>query len=941
MAASGETLMARGGIPAVFEGVTPEETRSPVSRAATKLALEALLAEARTDVPFAQAAIVMREENPGWVTLLAQVGGETDDWGELPATDVGIDFMASVPGGLMYSPDDRLTKGTSDLADLGFHMAWSCALNNKGDSHGMVTFLRTSAEPFTPGEEARLQRVSDQCALLVSEYRDEVLRGHDAMRRAAVDEVCRWGDADRPLPQLFEELAPTLAASLSADYVQLAAVTAEGLVEIIGSEPVIHLGPGDVCSWAHSQIDLIIAQRRAVVEYRPSKVLGLWPQAFAAAGIEHVAAALLQRGEDVLGALVVGRRSRMRLGEAESAYLSTVASVLTWVLHGRQREMQLRGMETRYQRLFDEAPVMYVITNDSAGADMVVDCNAMFLETLGYSREDVVGKPTAAFYAGPSHGPAARPQRGRTGGHVREEERSLQAKSGAIIDTVMRSTPEVDEDGQTVGALMMFVDISERKALQDQLAHRAFHDPLTELPNRELFMDRARHAVERNSLDGLLTVVALVDLDDFKFVNDTLGHAAGDELLLEVGARLHGAILAGDTVGRLGGDEFAVLLETQPSEEAAHECLEALLRAFAAPFQVGERQLFVAGSLGYACTRDPAANVADLLRRADAAMYESKRRGKGVLSMFSPELETRAGKRLEVASLLRQSVESEAIDVAYQPIVDLWSGRVLEAEALARWHTTEHGVVPAQEFIPVAEEAGLIVHLGAIVMRRALTDLLRWQAEGLVPHDFKVAVNVSGRQLERASLVEDVLELLDSVGVARGCLTLEVTESVALTEGEHSVAKLRRLRDAGVNIAIDDFGTGYSSLSYLKRLPVDTIKVDRSFVAGLAEDAKDSAIVQAVLAFASGLQLTVTAEGVETEEQAATLRALGCTRAQGYLFGRPMATPAFESSLSRTVRAITAAGDGAEARARRTIAPRARPRTPDRRRGAPAMPPAA
>ena len=450
------------------------------------------------------------------------------------------------------------------------------------------------------------------------------------------------------------------------------------------------------------------------------------------------------------------------------------------------------------------------------------------------------------------------------------------------------------------------LDITEQKRLQAELSHQAFHDALTGLPNRTYFAEQVTLAIARAQRSNGGLAVVYLDLDDFKVVNDTLGHGAGDRLLMEVGVRLRGALRSGDLAARVGGDEFIVLLEGLSDASVADEVVRRLLDTLSEPYRLDGHDVRIRATAGIAGLDRPDMSAEDLQRQADAALYEAKALGKSRQAWFDPTMSARAWARLDLEHGLRRALDQGEIEVAYQPVMDLRTGAITGMEALARWRHPERGVVPPSEFIPVAERTGLIVDLGREVLREACRAAVRLGAvigTGSLP----VSVNVSARQLIDGEFLTDVRHALDAAGLPADRLTLELTESVMILEGDRTDATVEALRALGVRLAIDDFGTGYSSLSYARRFPIDELKIDRSFVDGLGRSGEDAAIITAAIAFARALRLAVTAEGVETQDQASRLRALGCDRAQGYLFARPMPEAALAASLAEQARA-----DGAD-----------------------------
>jgi len=443
------------------------------------------------------------------------------------------------------------------------------------------------------------------------------------------------------------------------------------------------------------------------------------------------------------------------------------------------------------------------------------------------------------------------------------------------------------DDPAVGGVVVNFRDITERKGLEEQLRHQAFHDVLTGLANRSLFRDRLAHALARASREALPTAVLYLDIDDFKAVNDRLGHAEGDRLLIMVGQRLVAATRAGDTVARLGGDEFAVIVEeTEPAE--ASRAADRILQALAEAFDLGGRQTTVRASIGIAIHDVDGGDADELLRRADIAMYATKARGGDGHAMYEARLYEATLARMEAKADLQGALDRGELRVAYQPIVDMESGTILGAEALMRWEHPERGPIPPSEFIPLAEESGLIIELGRWILETACRQTREWQQlSGRA--DLTISVNLSGRQIADADLVGDVGRVLATTGLEPACLTLEITETTLVRDVETTIAAFRALKALGVRLAIDDFGTGYSSLSYLRQFPIDVLKIDRSFVASLDEGNDSSALVRSILNLSATLRLDTVAEGIETQEQRHALESLGATRGQGYLFARPMA----------------------------------------------------
>jgi diguanylate cyclase (GGDEF)-like protein/PAS domain S-box-containing protein len=443
-------------------------------------------------------------------------------------------------------------------------------------------------------------------------------------------------------------------------------------------------------------------------------------------------------------------------------------------------------------------------------------------------------------------------------------------------------------DEPDVGAIVLNSrDVTERHALEQELNHQAFHDTLTGLANRSLFFDRLSHALDRGSRERTPVAVLFLDLDDFKAVNDSFGHPAGDLLLVEVAARIRSATRPGDTVARFGGDEFAVLVESGVMPEAATIVAERITQSLIAPFRVLTNDVTMRASIGITFAQRPHETPDDLLRDADLAMYVAKRNGKGRFEMYRPKMHEDAVRLLETEVGIREGLELGQFEVFYQPIVNTHTGQLIAAEALVRWNHPTRGLLAPIEFISVAEATGLIVPLGAQVLADATRQTQEWRSSGLVDDEFYVSVNLSVHQLQEADLLDSVSRVLDDSGLAPDGLVLEVTESALIENLGVTVPRLVALRSLGVRLAIDDFGTGYSSLSYLADLPINFVKIDKSFIDRIASGAEGSAVVRGVIDLSRAMGFTCIAEGVEHEVQRHILDDLGCDHIQGYLFARP------------------------------------------------------
>jgi diguanylate cyclase (GGDEF)-like protein/PAS domain S-box-containing protein len=451
-----------------------------------------------------------------------------------------------------------------------------------------------------------------------------------------------------------------------------------------------------------------------------------------------------------------------------------------------------------------------------------------------------------------------------------------------VVAADMRATADID------GLVLTMRDITERKHLDLELRRQALHDSLTGLPNRTLFLDRVDQAFKRAERDDESVAVLLLDIDDFKVVNASLGHLAGDDLLIAVGTRLTNAVRSGVTVARLGGDEFAVLVEHEDLDATLELSAMRIQTALLAPFLLRDEEVLVRVSIGVAVGSTRTHTPVDVLRDADLAMYVAKRNGKDRFEQFLPAMHEEARLRLEIAAELRGAIENNELVVFYQPIVDVASGRTRGAEALVRWQHPHRGFLAPNAFIPIAEATGLIVPLGRWVLDEACRRTAEWKRAGLATESFYVSVNLSARHVQDENVLGDVSTALEDSGLAAKALVIEVTESALIEDLVPAAATLARLKKLGLRIAVDDFGTGYSSLAYLSNFPLDIIKLDKSFIDRVATTADGETMVRAVVALAHTLGLTAIAEGVEHGDQAVALEHLGCRLAQGYLFARPM-----------------------------------------------------
>ena len=544
--------------------------------------------------------------------------------------------------------------------------------------------------------------------------------------------------------------------------------------------------------------------------------------------------------------------------------------------------------------VFDNAQEGILIT-DPRGRILAV--NEAFREITGYTEAEVLGQTPAMFKSGRHDAGFYRDMWGtlaRTGrwqGEVWDRR-----KDGDIFPKWLSISAIRDAEGQLSHYVALFADITHLKESEARLEHLAHFDPLTDLPNRLLFHSRLEHALEQARRHGHRLAILFLDLDHFKTVNDSLGHPAGDELLVAVSQRIHARLRDTDTLARLGGDEFVILLEQlEEAQQAAVVAME-LLRVLKEPILLcGSHEIFIGGSIGISLYPDDARESMQLVRNADAALYQAKEQGRNTYSFYTESLTREAEGRLALEGRLRHALARSEFMLHYQPLVAVADGRLLGVEALVRWHHPENGLVAPSHFIPIAEENGLIVPLGEWVLRTACAQMKAWLDQGIP--SCTLAVNLSPRQFQQDNLAGMVRDILKRSGLPPECLELEITEGAIMRQGEQAIATLHALKALGVRLAIDDFGTGYSSLAYLKRFPIDKLKIDRSFVQDIPDDSNDVEIATTIIAMARNLKLEVLAEGVETAAQLGFLREQGCDSCQGYLFSPPRPAAELEPLL--------------------------------------------
>ncbi|HUY21453.1 MAG TPA: EAL domain-containing protein [Acidimicrobiales bacterium] len=590
-----------------------------------------------------------------------------------------------------------------------------------------------------------------------------------------------------------------------------------------------------------------------------------------------------------------------RLGVASALYVVpcclVVGEVVAWV-GGllRRSESALVDAEERFRNAFEQAPIGIGLASPDGH---LVRVNRAYGEILGRDPAALVGRVVREFTHPEDWEENAAQFRSLVAGDIDRyqlEKRYIHA-DGHVVWVTVSATCVRDEAGGALYVIGQIEDVTERREMRERLAHAAVHDQLTGLPNRVLFMDRLELALSRARRDRHHVAIMFLDLDRFKLVNDSLGHESGDLLLGQVARRLGGALRAVDTLARFGGDEFTVLCEVAERAEAV-DIAERLVGAMLKPLTLSGIEMFVSVSVGIALSIDGAESPAEMLRNADVAMYRAKELGPSRIEVYRADDESRTIRRLRTSNELHRALERDELELHYQPMVDLHDETMVGIEALVRWHHPTRGLLLPGEFIALAEDSGLIVPLGAWVLREACRQTALWEQRraeaGQDTARLNISVNVSAQQLADSTFPRQVASALGEPGLDPDKLWLEITESTLMSTGDATAETLAALRALGLHLEIDDFGTGYSSLSYLKRLPVETLKIDRSFVDELDCDSDDVAIVRAIVALGESLGLAVVAEGIERTTQATELQDIGCHLAQGYLYGFPRPAWALE-----------------------------------------------
>jgi diguanylate cyclase (GGDEF)-like protein/PAS domain S-box-containing protein len=567
---------------------------------------------------------------------------------------------------------------------------------------------------------------------------------------------------------------------------------------------------------------------------------------------------------------------------------NAILSINRDITERKKADAALRESEYKMRTLLDSMSEGLVQVNKEEIIEFV---NDRFCEMTGYTRQELLCKAIFEFLFDDYERQHLNGiNRKRLQGEAEQYELRLKKKNGESLYTIVGGAPVFNAEQEIIGTMGVFTDITERKRIEEQMVHDAFHDALTGLANRKLFMEHLRMTLARTKRerDGLFAVLFL-DFDRFKVINDSLGHAEGDRLLIAIAGRLKFILRPGDLVARLGGDEFTILLNELDCAEDALKIAERIHTEMGNPFDLGGSEIVTSASIGIAFGNNDYNQAEEILRDADIAMYRAKTKGKACHQIFDQTMHDEARNRLHIEREMRQALEQKEFCLYYQPIVDLKTGILAGFESLIRWNHPVRGMVSPGEFIPIAEENNMILPLGRWILHESCRQLRQWQRENMSAENLVISVNLSSKQFIQPDLVEQVASALVETGLPPKCLKLEITESYLMENSDLAVTTISRLRALGLQLSLDDFGTGYSSLSYLHSLPVSFLKIDRSFVIRMMESKENSEMVETIIRLAQNLKMKVIAEGIETTEQMAHLQMLNCEYGQGYFFSKPVA----------------------------------------------------
>lgn len=600
--------------------------------------------------------------------------------------------------------------------------------------------------------------------------------------------------------------------------------------------------------------------------------------------------------------------------------------LLSTVKNATQRK-QLENQNRDIQRKLAESELLHrFIVDHSPDVVFMLDTEGKFTflndavyQTLGYNKKELLGQHYSKLVSGQSKEQAnyifaERPVGTRKSRNIELKLKCRDESKYRYFDTTSMAVDFDDPELQTSlplqGTYGVARDITEKKQAQELISYQAYHDLLTRLPNRALMEDRLNIAITQALRNKNKLAVMFLDLDRFKWVNDTLGHAIGDRLLQSVSQRLENCLRKGDTLARFGGDEFALILPNIDKEEDAAVIANKIMTELKNPFAIDEHELYVTTSIGIALFPEAGSSMETLIKSADLAMYFVKDKGKNGFEFFNEKMNEMTNARANTERELRRAIVNDEIKVYYQPKIRTQTEEIVGFEALVRWEHPENGIIYPDDFIPIAEETGLILQLGDYILRTACSDIKRWRDSGL--QDVHVSINFSALQVEQDNFIDNIKNNLEEFGLPGSSIEVEITENVIMSDMSHVIQKLRELTNMGIKIAIDDFGTGYSSLSYLQQFPVNTLKIDKAFISSININEGGTSIVNAIIAMAKGLKLNLIAEGVETEPQLEYLKKLGCEEIQGFLFGKAEAADRTEEIMHRVM-------DGDQVRALATL----------------------
>ena len=587
-----------------------------------------------------------------------------------------------------------------------------------------------------------------------------------------------------------------------------------------------------------------------------------------------------------------------QLSDAQGHPIATLITVMD-ITERKWLEEYLRLLESVVVNANELVMISQVEESEDPLDLRVVYINDAFLKVTGYRAADVIGRTAQVLVGARTDQDELQRMRVALSNHDSvKAELILHRRDGSHFWADINTVPIRNEHGQVTHFVSVMREVTERKNAEEQLRRNAFHDPLTGLPNRLLFTERLTQIISRAKQEqNRLFAVLFLDLDRFKVINDSLGHMVGDQLLIAIARRLETCVKRTDIVARLGGDEFTILLDDIQSEDSANQVAERIHQELAHPFNLNGYEVFTTVSIGIALSTTDFNHTEDLLRGADIAMYRAKALGKACHEIFDTEMHNEAMRQMQLENDLRRAIERDEFRVFYQPIVSLTTGRLAGFEALVRWQHPERGMVSPGDFIPIAEETGLILPMGQLILRNACRQLSEWQKKYPQYRRLSMSVNLSSRQFSQRGTIDLLQSVLEETGIHPGCLKLEITETAIMENTDTAMEILQQLKKMGVQLSVDDFGTGYSSLGYLYRFPMDVLKIDRSFISRVDTDGEKLELVRTIITLAWNLGMDVIAEGVETTKQLAQLKMLKCEYGQGYLFSKPMSVEQTEEFL--------------------------------------------